>query len=201
MSIKGIKASLGVLSLAALFTVGATGVSAHAHQQPHQGHFYIGSDLGVSNVDNVEVEDEIAAGIFGGYQFNRHFRLEVGVRSLASDEYSYGDRYEWSDEEFSLSSLQVSGVALVPVSQQVSLYGRLGMARVEAEIKYIDYDGGRRGSRYISTETTKENLGLVGVGVDVNVWNSLNVFAEYVQYEDFRDVGISTVTAGVTWHF
>lgn len=199
MTITGIKTSLTAGSAALLLAFGAVTASAQTNQS--QGHFYIGSDLGFTNMEDLEADNEITAGIFGGYQFNRNFRLEVGIRHLASDDYSYGDRYDWYDEDFSLSAFQVSGVFLAPLNQNVNLYGRLGMARVEAETKYTDNYGGRHGYRFVETISTSENLGFGGIGVEVNVWNSLNVFAEYVQYQDFKDVGLSTVSAGVTWHF
>jgi OOP family OmpA-OmpF porin len=72
---------------------------------------------------SAEDEEEMSWRIAGGYRVNRTFGVEIGYANLS--DFGFG-----GDD---VTSLEVVGTAGFPVANRFSLYGLLGMARLEAD--------------------------------------------------------------------
>jgi len=133
-------------------------ISAGAMAQPAVPGFYVGGEIGQSDVGN---EDDIGFKILGGYQFHRNIAAEVG----------YGMMFDKSDVE--VTALEFVAVGLFPIANQFSILGKLGLANVE-----VDTPGG-------SNDKTEFTW---GVGVQFDVSRNLGVRALWQRYETDEEV-------------
>ncbi len=128
-------------------------VSAGAIAQPAVPGFYVGGEVGQSDVGD---EDDIGFKILGGYQFHRNIAAEIG----------YGMMFDKSDVE--VTALEFVAVGLFPIANQFSLLGKLGLANVEVDARGLSDD---------KTELTW------GIGVQFDVSRNLGVRALWQRYE------------------
>jgi hypothetical protein len=128
-------------------------VSAGAMAQPAVPGFYVGGEVGQSDVGD---EDDIGFKILGGYQFHRNIAAEIG----------YGMMFDKSDVE--VTALEFVAVGLFPIANQFSLLGKLGLANVEVDARGLSDD---------KTELTW------GIGVQFDVSRNLGVRALWQRYE------------------
>ncbi|SHH39094.1 outer membrane beta-barrel protein [Massilia sp. CF038] len=100
--------------------------AAMAADQPY---FYAGGDLGRSDFQSYR--SETSFGGFVGYQINSTFGVEAGYRRLA----------HVSDGEYDakLNQTALSGTASMPLNDAVTVYGRLGYARVSQKVSSGPY--------------------------------------------------------------
>ncbi len=94
--------------------------SAASAAQPDT--FYAGADVGRTHISEFS-QSYTTFGIFGGYNFHRNIAAEVGFRRLAEFE-TFGARV-------STDQLSVSLVGSLPLSERISVYGRLGLNSLE----------------------------------------------------------------------
>jgi len=128
-------------------------VSAGAFAQPAVPGFYVGGEVGQSDVAS---EDDIGFKILGGYQFHRNIAAEIG----------YGMMFDKSDVE--VTALEFVAVGTFPIANQFSLLGKLGLANVEVDAFGLSDD---------KTELTW------GIGVQFDVSRNLGVRALWQRYE------------------
>jgi OOP family OmpA-OmpF porin len=128
-------------------------VSAGAFAQPAVPSFYVGGEVGQSDVGP---EDDIGFKILGGYQFHRNIAAEIG----------YGMMFDKSDVE--VTALEFVAVGTFPIANQFSLLGKLGLANVEVDAFGLSDD---------KTELTW------GIGVQFDVSRNLGVRALWQRYE------------------
>ncbi len=76
--------------------------------------------------------------VFGGYQFNPYFAVELSARDLG--EYTTGSGAVYYKERFTATT--VGGIGFLPLGSGFSLYGRAGLGAVTLEEK-VSYAGGR----------------------------------------------------------
>jgi len=81
--------------------------------------FYAGVQLGSANksVGGVS-ETNSAFGVFGGYSFNPNVAVELGYTDLGTAASSI----------IKFTALEVSAVGTLPINDQISIFGKLGMA-------------------------------------------------------------------------
>ena len=116
--------------------------------------FYIGADAGVTKVDHFDNENSF--GIFAGYKFTPNVAIEANYRKLGE----FG-AYGYNAD---VSQAAISVLASAPVANNVSVYGRLGYNRLEAEVRgYKDHD----------------NKGLFGVGVSYSFTKEVSARIEW----------------------
>jgi OmpA-OmpF porin, OOP family len=188
--------------VAAAFALGATSASAQGG--------YIGGSLGQSDID-----DEITSGlingsqsvdgkdtawkIFGGFMFNRHFGLEVAYVDLGEVSYSgttdaFGPIELVTDGKVEVAGVNISAVGAVPVTEQFSVFGKLGFLFWDAEAN--DITGGRPFS------ATDDGADLsFGVGLGYNFTRNLGVRAEWEMFQNISDADVSLVSVGLLWRF
>jgi OOP family OmpA-OmpF porin len=115
--------------------------SAALAAQPNT--FYAGADVGKTRVSDWS-ERETSYGAFAGYNFHQNFAVEAGYRRLGEEKFG---GYKITGDQAALSL-----VGSLPVAERVSIYGRLGVNRLEAKLS--------SGGVSVSDSTTKALLGI-----------------------------------------
>lgn len=130
--------------------------------------------------------------IFGGYEFDQTFGVEVGYTDFRSSDYSYTlngvNRSGSSDGK----SYYVAGKASVPVNEQFSVFGKLGAANNKRS--YSD--------SLFSGDDSKTEL-YAGVGAQYNFNPKVAVTLEYERYGKNQNIGAKSdvITLGARYSF
>ena len=83
---------------------------------------YAGVDVGSTKIsDDGDSERDTSIGGFVGYSFNQNFAIEGGYRNL------------FDKNGFELNQTAISGLAIAPLSNGFSVYGRLGYNHLSAD--------------------------------------------------------------------
>ena len=154
--------------LVAVAGAAALALSAAASAQQLTG-FYAGAEFGQADFGS---EDDTAVKLLGGYQVNRNFAAEVGYSML------------FDKRGVEVTALEVVGIGMFPVANQLSIYGKLGFANVDVETP---------GGSDDKTELTW------GLGVQYDVSTRLGVRAGWQRYETDEEVDLLSI--GVVYRF
>ncbi|WP_374535758.1 outer membrane beta-barrel protein [Chitinimonas taiwanensis] len=153
---------------------------------------YIGADIGRSDIE-VDAgngftvsKDSTSFAVFGGVQFHKNFAAELAYRDLGE--------LKSGNAKLSAYALQASLLGSLPVSNEFSLLGRVGLASINAEYR-------ESGFGYSYSEDSSETKPFFGVGARYAVNKQLGIRAEYNQYAEIEDTTISTMTVGVDYRF
>jgi OOP family OmpA-OmpF porin len=104
-----------IIAAAALAAVAA---SSHAGEP---GSFYGGADVGITKLDWGD-HTQTSYGAFLGYNLNKNFAVEANYRRLyAYDIYGFGHKGDQAG---------LSLIASQPLTESLSLYGRVGVSRL-----------------------------------------------------------------------
>jgi OOP family OmpA-OmpF porin len=133
--------------------------------------------------------------LFGGYQVNRNFALELGYNNLGKIKASGpGDTAEIASTVWELSVL-----GAFPVMDQLSIFGRLGGYRGETELS-----GGATGDK-TTTDLT------FGFGLQYDFNRNLGLRGEWQRYQKIKarndatgaeaDSDVSVLGVSVLWRF
>lgn len=144
-------------------------VSAGALAQATVPAFYAGLDIGKADFGD---EDDTAFKLLGGYQFHRNFAAEVGYSQLLDK------------GPVEVTALELVGVGLFPLTPQLSLLGKLGLANVEVDTPVGSDD---------KTELT------YGIGLQYDVSRNLGARVQWQRYDTDEEVDLFTI--GVIWRF
>jgi OOP family OmpA-OmpF porin len=155
--------------LVVLLSAAAMTFSAGAMAQGMMSGGYVGLDVGQTDT---EVGDDTGFKIFGGYQFHRSVAAELGYGLL------------FDKEGVELTSLEAVAIGSFPLANQFSIFGKLGLAMLEAE--------GPGGSED-QTEITW------GIGAQYDVTRNLGLRLQWQRYE--TDDSIDFLSLGVLWKF
>jgi OmpA-OmpF porin, OOP family len=163
-----------------------------------RGPFYVGASAGRSDIGNeIAFPGLITSGtadgentgykIFGGYEFNRHFGVEISLVDLGRLKYSgsyvgtsvTGGRVE-------VVGLNGSAVGIVPVNESFSLFGKLGIFAWEADWSDVT------GVVPVKAQDNGADLS-IGVGFTVNFTKN---FSARVEWERFKAGGGEDYSSG-----
>ena len=100
--------------------------SASFAAQPNT--FYAGADIGRTKIDDVSGRDT-SVGAFVGYNFHQNFAVDGGFRRRAAQDI----RFSGIDRNVRADQLALSVVGSLPVAESISVYGRLGVNRLEVK--------------------------------------------------------------------
>ena len=101
--------------------------------------FYAGADVGKTRADDFSKRDT-SAGAFVGYNFHENFAVEGGYRRLADYDIYVGTIGSgFADGKAKVDQAHLSLVGSLPLGQNFSLYGRLGVNRLEAKVSSAGY--------------------------------------------------------------
>ena len=162
--------------------------------------FYVGGSLGQASVNDFcdglsNCEDKDTAWrVFGGYQANRNFSVEVGYTDLGEVSGSFGA----STVKAAATALELVGIGSFPVTNELSLYGKIGIYRGETDVT---------GTGLFSGSVSDSNTDLTfGVGIRYDFSRNLGLRAEWQRYSDFggSDIGeadVDALSVGLVWKF
>ena len=151
--------------LSAMACSAAMAFSAGAMAQTIPG-FYLGAEVGQTDVGS---EDDTGFKVFGGYQFHRNIAAELG----------YGLLFDKGAVE--LTTLELVAVGIFPLTNQFSLLGKLGLARLE-----VDTPGG----------SDSDNEVTYGIGVQYDFAPNIGLRLQWQRYDtnpdeiDFINLGV-----------
>jgi len=185
------------LTLAALGAASLLGSAAHA--QP-----YLGISLGQSSIDESITEGLITSGttdgkdgafkLFGGYRFHRHVALELAYVNLGELSYS-GDFFGTpvTGGTVKANGFNVSGVGILPLTEEFSLFAKLGLFAWEA--KASDTTGGAP----FSASTDGADVSF-GIGASYDFTRQFTVRAEWERFK-LESADADLVSVGVLFRF
>lgn len=181
-----------VIALLALSSLGA------APQVLARGPFYVGASAGKSDIDNeIVFPGLITSGtadgkntgykIFGGYEFNQYFGVEVSLVDLGKVKYS--GTYlglPVTGGKVDVVGVNGSAVGIVPVSESFSLFGKIGIFGWEAS--WSDVTGG------VPTKAQDNGADVsIGAGFTVNFTKN---FGARLEWERFKAGGGEDYSSG-----
>jgi OmpA-OmpF porin, OOP family len=180
---KNMKRRSGHSFLVALFTALSVGSGTALSQDVG---FYAGFNFGESKADDVDCtgttvcdDKDIAFSIFGGYQFNRNFGIELGYVDLGRVSFSVPRFAGPVAIRFESTGLEVSGVGTMPINQQFSFYGKLGLFLWDLDVRAT----GPGGTAALSEDGTDLTFAL-GAG-----YRLMKDVALHVQWQRYNDIG------------
>jgi OOP family OmpA-OmpF porin len=151
---------------------------------------YVGGGFGQSTYDvddagaTTTSRDESGSGfkLYGGYEFDQNWGVEVGYANLGKLKNVYnvlGTNVTRSAKSY---SVYVAGTGTLPLNEQFSLFGKLGLAT-----NHISVDGSAGG--FTVSESGSKSGMMFGVGAAYNVTKNVAVTLEY---ENFGKVAEDT---------
>lgn len=182
-----------LLSLAGLATLVSQPLLAQEHQYYYGG---ISAGQSHSQIDpNASVNTLIGAGLaapvgsstmqdngyklFGGYQFNRNFGVELGYFNLGKFNYSTTTPTGPLNGKYDIEGLNLDLVATVPLSERWSVLGRLGAQYANTRSTF----SGTGLGTITNTSPSKEDSNLkVGLGLQYELTRSLFLRGEAERY-------------------
>ena len=185
---------LGILGFAA-----AAAFAVPAAAQDSGG--YVGLSIGQATQHDscagvpagVSCDDKDSAWrIFGGYQVNKNFAVELGYANLGEASAS-GFGITASVEA---SAFDVVAVGILPFTNEFSAYGKLGFYRADLE-----------GRSNVGISADESNTGLTfGLGLRYDFTKNIGARLEWSRYasvgsDDFGETDIDLVSLGVVFKF
>ena len=138
---------------------------------------YLGAGGYLTDIEMESVsDDDITPAAFVGYQFlDSNFlmlSLELGYYDLGAASVSIDDERVSVDA----SALTAAGVAYLPLGPFIEVYGKLGVGAVEVESRFGDLK---------ESDDSTEVFG--GVGVAWDIFDTIDIYAEYLQFDNAVD--------------
>jgi OOP family OmpA-OmpF porin len=176
-----------VLAIAGLS--GTLGFAGSAAAQSNPSSWYIGGTVGQAEFkDGCQGlgscdEKDTAWRILGGYQFNRNFAAEIGYHNLGEASAAAGatEGTAW----------ELVGIGALPLGNQSSVYGKLGVYRGELEAP---------GAKETNNDFT------YGVGVQYDFTRAVGVRGEWQRYNKMgggavAETDVDVLSVGVVYRF
>lgn len=88
---------------------------------------YVGVNVGSAKIDSPGFDTTTSFALLGGYTFNENFAAEVAYSNFGSKDIGFGLTYK-------SSALSLSGVGSLPLNEQFSVFGKLGIASTTLEL-------------------------------------------------------------------
>jgi OOP family OmpA-OmpF porin len=149
--------------------------------------FYAGGDISRNKFteDGVKL-NHTAFAVYGGYTLNPTVAFEAGYRSLMSETYKVGA----NSAELDAYALQLSAVFSLPVADQFSVYGRLGLNNLRATAK-ASVNGVKNSAK------DNETKALFGVGARYALSQQVGLRVEFQKPAS----NVQVLAAGVDFRF
>jgi OOP family OmpA-OmpF porin len=189
------KALFAIISASAALT----GVSAHAQSS------YVGVGVTATPYEysvNDAASDshnngtKAGAKIFAGYDFDKTYGVEVGYTDFGSQDYAYTQNGAAGKISTDSHSFYVAGKATMPLTQQVSLVGKLGVAN---NYQSVSTSGAANG--LVQGDSNVRLYGAVGAAYAIN--EKVSLTADYEHYGKTSDYGRKSgaFTVGAKYSF
>jgi OOP family OmpA-OmpF porin len=197
----------------AVFAVGAAAMSSAAlAQQMRDTGLYIGGSFGQSTADidcggTTSCDDsDTSWKVFGGYQVNRNFALEVGYGALGEVTASTPAFFVGptlipaADVKIKTTAWEVVGIGSLPLGERFSLFGKVGLYVADTDIEVV-FAG-------LGTATdADDNVDLTfGFGARYDFTRNFGVRAEWQRYGDvkagdFDKFDVDVMSVGIVFRF
>ena len=178
---------LGLSTLAALGLMAAT--AAQADVQPG---FYAGLGIGSASAEDDESGfdgDDTGFKLYGGYTFNDNFAIELAYLNGGAPD----DRFGNIGVELEVSGLNASAVGRLPVSDTVSLFGKLGFASYDVEAT-------ARAGGFSASDDDSDSALSYGIGASIGIAQRFEVRVEW-EAIDVDDGAFSFLSVGGLMRF
>jgi opacity protein-like surface antigen len=176
------------LGLLAFLTVPACAEGLYVFGDIGEGHIF--ADIGPAEV--YATDTSFSAGV--GYTVNNIYAFEAAYREIGTFTLFKNQNIKTSADG---SAIQVSVLAKHPISDIVSVYGRLGVARLTYDLTVKDFNFPEDSE----TDTQAKNKMFVGVGASYKLNEQVDLRIEYNRNAKFDDVISSSLTLGVAYWF
>lgn len=170
---------------------------------------YIGFNAGRAGQKlNADEEGSLKANstgykLYGGYEFNQYFGVQGGYIDMGKAKEAYAFDDVTGNGSSKVKSLYIAATASLPVNDQFSIFGKLGVSRNRVRLSDNWLQSGIAHYESVSVTRTKR---LVGIGAAYKFTKNLTAVAEY---EDFgrlvkgegADLKARMLSIGVRYHF
>jgi OOP family OmpA-OmpF porin len=171
--------------LAGLLLLGVMS-AASAHDRDHAGNHdgdrsYLGAGLAELSVDDEDFgyeESDNGFKIFGGYEFNEYFAAELTYIGGAT----VIDETLFPIEEVDLRALSATFIARAPLTSSISMFGKVGIARYETDLRWTD------GYDVIEADRFRDNELTYGFGLALSFGHKFELRGEYETIENAFEV-------------
>ncbi len=121
-------------------------------------------------------EDTTSLGLRLGYQFNEYIALELGYHQYGESDDTYTDEYgDVISDKVETSSISAGLKAILPLSEQFSLFARAGMAKWD--LKATSTDSSAPGDVFVLNQD--DNDIYYGVGAEYSFNETISLGIEY----------------------
>ncbi|MCV2422498.1 outer membrane beta-barrel protein [Paucibacter sp. DJ2R-2] len=168
------------IAAAALALIATTASAADSN-------FYVGGDIGSSKFKaDGDSRSKTGFGATLGYTLNPNVAFELTARRLGS--------FKEDGSKLSVNALQASVLGIAPITNEFSIYGRLGMGRNSLDL-----------SEGAVSASVHKNKALVGIGASYQVAKNVALRGEYTNLGNNK-VGDTSVkmhqfNVGMTYAF
>lgn len=165
--------------------------------------FYVFADFernkAEADIGDVSIsQTENGYGLGLGYTINSTFAAEFAYRDLMD----ISESETWSDYEYraslDLTAFQASVVATYPLNEVVSVFGRLGVGKIDIDSSYYENDWG---DVFRESESESKTKALFGIGARYAITEKVGVRAEYSRFAKIEDTTLSSLSLAVDYHF
>jgi OOP family OmpA-OmpF porin len=135
-----------------------------------------------------------SAKVFGGYEFDNRFGLEAGYTDFRKSDFSIKTAAGTTDQGSSDGhAVYVAGKASMPINDQFSAFGKLGVENTHSSYSTTAGMGG----------SSSDTGVYAGVGVQYNLNQKVALTAEYERYGNKKDFGAKpdVWTVGARYNF
>jgi OmpA-OmpF porin, OOP family len=155
--------------------------------------FYAGAGLGKASIEIDDAgfdADDTAFKVFGGYNFNPNFALELAFIDGGKPD----DRFGIGSVEVAVDGINLSALGRLPVNEVFSVFGKLGFASYDVEIK------GRIGNNVVASDDVSDEDLSYGIGAAFNLGAAVELRAEY-EAIDVSDGSFTLLMASGVYKF
>jgi OOP family OmpA-OmpF porin len=144
--------------------------------------FYIGAGTGASSVSVSGFDDSTPVKIFGGFNFNSYFGVELGYVDFG--------KYQANGGSNSVDAMQMALVGYLPLGKDFSFMGKVGFYswNIEASPCFFNCTG-------------SGDSGYASLGIQYMFIKNFGMRAEYEFYSDAGGADLSAVTASLLGRF
>lgn len=121
--------------------------------------------------------------------FSQYFGLELSYSDLGESQRST----DFGGSKLNLDALAISAIGSMPLSDNFSLFGKLGYADMNVDMSIYDDEGVTRGSG-------SERDFVLGLGAKYSITDKAGIVLELERF-DFDGLDIDTVAVGFQYRF
>ena len=156
---------------------------------------FVGASVGSSHLEddfsNVSIDTDATAYRFvGGFQFTDYFGIEAGYHNFGDFSETIDLGQVLSRTEINLDGWTLGGTLGLPLSDQVSLYGRAGVFFWDADVEVNGF----------SIDVPQDENSYYGGGAKIDVTQNLSLLGDWTRYE-LDTIDSDVISIGFQYRF